>query len=180
MDYPANWRVYEPVNGNGVTIAPKGGFMDNGGEELDLIDGVIINHYEPFNEDDSDRFPEPSGSGQAFLAVGGPRGGHRTNLALATNDLLGEILRTNVNLKLVPNSQRNDRINGTAALSVALSGRSPITRQEERVTLFTRELPDEHVIYALFIAPAADYNELKPTFERMVSSLQVNDKAAHQ
>jgi len=180
MDYPTNWRVYEPVNGNGVTIAPEGGFVDNGGEERDLIHGVIINHYDPFNEDANDRFPDPSASGQGFLAVGGPRSGDRTQLALATNDLLGEILRTNPNLKMVPDSQRNDRINGAAALSVALSGRSPVTREQERVTLFTRELPDEHVIYALFIAPAVDYNELKPTFERMVSSLQVNDAAAHQ
>jgi hypothetical protein len=80
----------------------------------------------------------------------------------------------------VPDSQRNDRINGAAALSVVLSGLSPVTREEERVTLFTRELPDEHVIYALFIAPAVDYKELRPTFERMVSSLRVNDEAAHQ
>ena len=106
--------------------------------------------------------------------------GDRTQLARATNDLLSEILRTNPNLKMVPDSQRNDRINGAAALSVALSGHSPVTRQDERVTLFTRALPDEHVIYALFIAPADDYNALRPTFERMVSSLQVNDKAAHQ
>jgi hypothetical protein len=180
MDYPTNWRVNEPVNGNGVTIAPDGGFVDNGGEEKDLIYGVIINHYDPFNEDDSDRFPNLPDAGQGFLAAGGTRSGDRTQLARATNDLLGEILRSNPNLRMVPDSQRNDRINGAAALSVALSGRSPVTRQDERVTLFTRALPDEHVIYALFIAPAADYNELKPTFERMVSSLQVNDKAAHQ
>jgi Zn-dependent protease with chaperone function len=180
MDYPTNWRVTEPVNGNGVTIAPDGGFVDNGGQEKDLIYGVIVNHYDPFNEDDSDRFPDPSGSGQGFLPVGGSSSGDRTQLARATNDLLSEILRMNPNLKLVPNSQRNDRINGDAALSVALSGHSPVTRQDERVTLFTRALPDEHVIYALFIAPADDYNILRPTFERMVSSLQVNDKAVHQ
>src|SRR6185295_7979505 len=52
MDYPTNWRVNEPVNGNGVTIAPDGGFVDNGGEEKDLIYGVNVNHYDPFNEDD--------------------------------------------------------------------------------------------------------------------------------
>lgn len=43
-----------------------------------------------------------------------------------------------------------------------------------------RELPDDHVIYALFITPARDYNELRPTFDRMVSSLRVNDDAAHR
>ena len=179
MDYPSNWRVYEATNGAGVTIAPEGGFVDNGGRERDLIHGVIINHYDPFNEDAGERFAGPFVPTQGFLSGTGSSGGDRTQLARATNDLLGEILRTNPNLKLVPDSQRNDRINGAAALSVMLSGRSPATRQEERVTLFTRELPDEHVIYALFIAPAVDYDELRPTFDRMVSSLRVNDVAAH-
>lgn len=180
MEYPANWRVYEPVSGNGVTIAPDGGFVNTGGEERDLIYGVIINHYDPFNEDDSDRFGDPYGFGQGFVAGSGSGSGDRTQLARATNDLLAEILRNNANLKMVPDSQRNDRINGEPALSVVLSGRSPVTRTEERVTLFTRELQDEHVIYALFIAPAEDYDGLRPAFERMVSSLRVNDEAAHR
>ncbi len=180
MDYPTNWRIYEPVSGNGVTIAPDGGFVDNGGEERDLIYGVIVNHYDPINEDGSDRFPALNGSRRGFLAGRGAGRGDRTALAQATRDLLGEILKTNPHLKMVPRSQRNDRINGAGALSVALSGRSPVTREEERVTLFTRELPDDHVIYALFIAPAAGYDELRPTFERMVSSLRVNDEAAHR
>jgi beta-barrel assembly-enhancing protease len=180
MEYPSNWRVYEPVNGSGVTMAPEGGYVDNGGQERDLIQGVIINHYDPFNEDGDDRFLGSYGSSQGFLSASPSRGGDRTQLARATNDLLGGILRTNPNLKMVPDSQRNDRINGADALSVVLSGRSPVTGEEERVTLFTRELSDEHVIYALFIAPAAEYGSLRPTFDRMVSSLQVNDEAAHK
>ncbi len=180
MDYPTNWRAYEPANGNGVTFAPENGFVNNGGAERDLIYGAIVNHYDPFNEDASDRFAGPYRSGQGFLAGGGSPSGDRTQLARATNDLLSEILSTNPNLKMVPDSQRTDRIDGVAALSVVLSGRSPVTREEERVTLFTRELRDEHVIYALFIAPAEDFAELRPTFERMVSSLRVNDEAAHR
>ncbi|HET6372117.1 MAG TPA: M48 family metallopeptidase [Candidatus Polarisedimenticolia bacterium] len=183
MDYPSNWRVYQAVNGLGVTMAPDGGFVDTGGQERDLVYGVIVNHYDPldeYDEEDTQRFPAVGGSTQGFLVGTGSGSRDRTQLARATNDLLKEILRTNPNLQLVPDSQRNDRINGAAALSLVLSGRSPATRQEERVTLFTRELPDEHVIYALFIAPAAAYNELRPTFNRMVSSLRVNDEAAHR
>jgi len=180
MVYPANWRVYEPQNGSGVTLAPEGGFVDNGGDEMDLIEGVIVNHHDPFNEDATGRFANPYGVGQGFLMGGDSRSGDRTHLAWATNDLLSGIMRANPNLTLVPNSQRNDTLNGAAALSMVLSGRSPITRKEERVTLFTRELSDEHVIYALFIAAAEDYDALRPTFDRMVSSLQVNDEASHK
>jgi hypothetical protein len=104
----------------------------------------------------------------------------RTHLAAATNDLVGQILRTNPTLRLVPDSQRTDTIDGTAALSLVLSGRSAATGLEERVTVFTRELPDDHVIYALFIAPGRDYAELKGTFTRMIGSLQMTDESAHR
>lgn len=181
MDYPKNWNVYEPANGSGVTIAPDGGFVDTGGAGRDLIYGVIVNHYDPFNYDDSeDRFDDSYNFRQGFVATGGSSSADRTQLAAATNDLLSEIFRANPNLKVVPDSQRYDKINGNDALSVVLSGLSPVTREEERVTLFTRELSDDHVIYALFIAPGNDYKELRPTFDRMVSSLRVNDEAAHR
>lgn len=182
IEYPSNWRVYEPVNGYGVTIAPEGGFVDTGGEEKDLVYGVIVNHYDPFDDDDADsRFGEPT-AGEGLLS-GSERDARSQDsqvLAAATNDLLGEIMKSNPNLKIVPDSQRNDRINGAPALSIALSGRSSSTGEQERVTLFTRQLEDEHVIYALFIAPAADYEDIKLTFQRMVSSLRVNDAAVHE
>ena len=83
-DYPADWRVYEPTTGSGVTIAPETGYVDNGGAERDLIQGVIINHYDPFNEgaggDDDDtlygnRFPDPFGFTRGFVTADGATGG---------------------------------------------------------------------------------------------------------
>ncbi len=176
MDYPENWRIYEPSNGYGVTIAPDGGYVDAGGEEKNLIYGVIVNHYDTFDAETSGRFV---GTGNSFVD-GSARIESRTDLARATNDLVSQILRTNPHLKMVPNSQRTDTISGALALSLVLSGRSTVTGQEERVTVFTRELADDDVIYALFIAPGLDYDELGKTFDRMISSLQVNDEVAHQ
>jgi len=103
----------------------------------------------------------------------------RTGLALAMNDLVGQIVRTNPTLKLVPNSQRVDTLDGASALSLVLSGRSAATGDDERVTVFTRELADDHVVYALFIAPGQDYGQLHGTFTRMIGSLRVNDDAKH-
>ena len=175
IDHPSNWRAYESADGLGVTIAPEGGFVDSGGTERDLIYGVVINHYAPFASDASDangRF--------SFLEFPGASEQSRTSLAEATNDLLRQIVRTNPTLKRVPDSQRSDRIDGAPALSLVLSGRSVATGGEERVTVFTRELPDDHVVYALFIAPGQDYGQLKETFNRMITSLRVNDDASHQ
>lgn len=180
MDYPANWRVYEPTNGYGVTIAPDGGYVDTGGEERNLIYGVIVNHYDTFNSDSNDRFVYSDGTSSNSFVDNSGRIESRTNLAAATNDIVSQILRTNPHLKVMPNSQRTDTISGAAALSLVLSGRSPVTQEEERVTVFTRELTDDDVIYALFIAPGLDYGDLRGTFDRMISSLQVNDAAAHR
>lgn len=181
VDYPENWSVHEPANGFGATIAPPGGYVDNGSGERNLVYGVIINHYDPIDREASERF---GSGGSADYATGfvddSGRSVSRTNLAQATNDLVAQILRSNPNLKVGPNSQRTDSVSGAAALSLVLSGRSDVTGKEERVTVFTRELPDDDVIYALFIAPGQDYGELSKTFDRMISSLEVNDRAVHE
>jgi hypothetical protein len=61
-----------------------------------------------------------------------------------------------------------------------LSGRSPVTGLDERVTVYTRGLPDGHVVYALAISPSRDAPALERTFTAMVQSLRVNDNAAHR
>ncbi len=63
---------------------------------------------------------------------------------------------------------------------MALSGRSPITGQEERVTVLTRGLSDDHVLYALCIVPGSGYDSMARTFARMLRTLNVNDDAAHR
>lgn len=172
VDYPENWSVYEPAHGYGATLAPAGGYLDNGQEERDLVYGVIINHYDPIDRESA------AGHGTGFIEEGTPVG--RTTLSEATNDLIAQILRSNPNLRVTPNSQRADKVSGAPALSLVMSGRSAVTEQEERVTLFTRALADDDVIYALFIVPGQDYGELRTTFDRMIASLEVNDRAVHQ
>jgi len=181
IDYPTNWRPYEAADGTGVTIAPEGGVVDAGGLTSDLVYGVVINHYAPFLDDPDESLGRFSFSFQGAPGMSGSSSSNvsRTNLANATNDLINQIMRTNRTLKVVPDSQRTDTIDGAPALSVVLSGRSSVTGQDERVTVFTRELHDEHVVYALFIAPGGDYAALRPTFNRMISSLNVNDSARH-
>lgn len=51
-------------------------------------------------------------------------------------------------------------------------------QQEENVTRVPRELPDDHIVYGVFVVPARDYDAVKGTFNRMMSSLRVNT-AAH-
>lgn len=181
IEYPSNWQAYRAADGLGVTMAPEGGFVDGGASERDLIYGVIVNHYAPF-WNDGENTKTPNGR---FSFLGAPGEAKATtigtrNLAAATNDLVDQIFRTNPALRLVPDSQHTDTVDGGNALSLVLTGRSAVTGAEERVTVFTRDLPDHHVIYALFIAPGENYAQLSQTFNRMIASLRVNDASTHE
>ncbi|MEO8452509.1 MAG: hypothetical protein ABI647_22135 [Gemmatimonadota bacterium] len=61
-----------------------------------------------------------------------------------------------------------------------LSGISPATGEEERVTVFTRRLPDDHVTYALCVVPARDYDGFNRACTTMVRTLTINDAAGHR
>jgi hypothetical protein len=168
IQYPENWRVAESSNGYGVTILPDGGAVRASNGQDVLVYGVVINHYEPFG----------GSIGNVFTDRREPVAG-TGSLEQATNDLVNELVQANRHLGVVRNSTKRQTIDGARAVSVVLAGTSPVTRAEERVTVFTRAVPDGHVIYALFIAPAQNYSQLSSTFQKMVSSLRVNDNAAH-
>jgi hypothetical protein len=162
VQYPDNWRVYEAQSGLGVTIAPEGGIVEASDGTPVIVYGAIINHYDPFQQS-YDR----------------PRTTRDGDLGSAMDDLVQQVRSSNTYLRQ-STAQRRTTIDGAPALQTVLSGTSPLTGMDERVTVFARELPDGHVAYALFIAPARDYNVLARTFDQMISSLQVNDSVAHQ
>ena len=160
IEHPDNWRAYASDSGYAVSIAPEGGVVETANGQEALLYGVIVNHYAPFDDTDTDR--------------------RRGSLEDATDDLVRQIIRSNSYLRTQDDSPRSEQIDGESALSVVLSGRSPITGEEERVTLFTRSLPDDHVIYALCIVPGPDYDSMARTFSRMMRTLRINDEAAHR
>jgi hypothetical protein len=95
------------------------------------------------------------------------------------DDLVQQVRSSNPYLRR-SGAQRRLTIDGAPALQTVLSGTSTATGQEERVTVFARELSDGHIAYALFIAPGRDYGSLGDTFNRMIGSLRVNDAVAHR
>jgi len=141
-----------------VGVGPDGGVVDTGNGQQAIVYGVILNHYDPFD---------------------GRVGSREPTLAEATNDLLAQVQRSNPYLRPRSRSMRDEVVAGAAAKSAVLAGRSPVTREEERVTVFTRALGDGHVVYSLFIAPGRDYKALSSTFTRMMQSLRVEDRARH-
>ena len=155
VSYPSNWQVYESST-VGVTIAPPGGMGQvNGNNEV--VYGALINHYDPF---------------------GNNRSGN-ISLQAATQDLIGEIQRSSPHLQLASNSAQQLRLAGGTALAATLRGNNPVTGITERVTVVTRQLSDEHLLYMLFIIPDREASNYSKLLNSMVGSLQINPSQPH-
>jgi predicted Zn-dependent protease len=68
-------------------------------------------------------------------------------------------------------------VNGTSAATVELETISPMTRgngrsQRERDWLVAIPRGQNEVLYLVFVSPLASYDDLRPTFERMLQSLR--------
>jgi hypothetical protein len=152
ISFPSNWQVYEQGNA-GVTIAPPGAVLQN-----DIVYGAIINHYDPF--------------GNARGLVG------NSSMEDATNDLLATLQQSSPYLRPTGSGQRI-QVNGGTALAATMSGTDPATGIQERVTVVTRQLADDHLIYMLFITPERDASRYSSVLNAMVGSMQINTTRAH-
>ena len=155
VSYPSNWQVYESST-VGVTIAPPGG-MGNVNGSTEVVYGALINHYDPFGNNQSGNI----------------------SLQSATQDLLTEIQRSSPYLQLASNSAQQLRLSGGTALAATLKGTDPATGINERVTLVTRQLSDEHLLYLLFIVPDREASNYSQVLNSMVGSLQINPSQPH-
>ena len=137
-----------------MTIAPQGGIGNVNGR-TEIVYGAVINHYDPFN----------NVNGNATLTD-------------ATNDLLAEVRRDSPYLREVGSEQRF-RLSGGTALAATLRGLNPATGMNERVTVVTRQLADEHLVYLLFITPDRDAQNYNGILQSMVNSMQIDTTRPH-
>ena len=155
VSYPSNWQVYESST-VGVTIAPPGG-MGNINGSTEVVYGALINHYDPFGNNQTGDI----------------------SLQSATQDLLTQIQRSSPYLQLASNSAQQLRLSGGTALAATLRGTDPATGINERVTVVTRQLSDEHLLYMLFIVPDREASNYSKVLNSMVGSLQINPSQPH-
>ncbi len=174
IEYPDNWNAYP--SGLALSLAPEGGVVSRSDGRQVMVYGVIVNHYAPFGVAE-DRW---RGNLQRSYVPFEDRTRPRAALEDATDDLVATILSSNPYLSAEAGPARAERIDAAPGFSVLLSGRSPVTGEDELVAVHTRGLPDGHVIYVLFTVPGRSYDAMQSTFARMLRSLAVNDEAAHR
>jgi beta-barrel assembly-enhancing protease len=146
MARPENWEVIAPQQqGQSVTIAPRAGVVGNA-----VGYGVVIN--------------------------GVPAQGNRVNIDQATADIVRNIQSGGGDLRVV-GSTTQIRVAGVRGRAVNLQSTSPFPDakgqpQKERDRLVTVPRPDGSVIYFVFVAPEAEFERIRPTFDRMLKSLR--------
>ncbi|HEX3578505.1 MAG TPA: hypothetical protein VHY33_08065, partial [Thermoanaerobaculia bacterium] len=167
VSIPSNWQAYQQGN-TGVTFAPQGGIGTVNGQS-DIVVGAIVNHYDPFGNAQGNSL-QGSSSG----------GGYYGNVSVqdATDDLIATVQRSSPYLQVISGTKKQMNVNGGTALTAALRGRDPNTGLDERITVVTRQLSDEHLVYMLFITPERDASRYANVLNAMASSLQVSN-AAH-
>ena len=158
ISYPSNWQVVQEGS-TGVTLAPPGGAGNVSGNG-EIVVGAIVNHYDPFGNGQSSYF------GNATIDT-------------ATNDLLAALQQSSPYLRLVSGSEGRVRLAGGTAVAATLRGVDPQTGIDERVTVVTRQLSDEHLLYLLFITPERDAANYRSVLNAMVSSMQIDTQRRH-
>ena len=143
--YPDNWQVFGDKTST-VNIAPPSGVSDNA-----IAYGVLVSDYQPENRS--------------------------AGIDQSTHDLLNTLRQSNQDMKQVGQDE-DIRVAGVTGKSVDLIATSPVhdangQAQHERDWLVTVPGRNGNLIYLVFIAPDADFNTLRPTFEAMLRSLKV-------
>jgi hypothetical protein len=121
----------------------------------------------------------PSGATQTGIAYGAivgnqPSGGGA--LDDSTQKLAQGMAQDNPGMKISGEMKPID-VNGTQGRSLELSGNSPLTQNgqplPERDWLVTFASPQGGLVYVVFVSPERDFNQLHPTYQKMLNSLQL-------
>jgi predicted Zn-dependent protease len=144
IQYPAKWQVLGDSN-SAVTIAPPGGISNDA-----IAYGVVISVYRPQTQQ---------------------------SLTQSTQQIIQALRNSNPSMRLISDAQPVN-INGMQGLAVNLQSPSPLAASNgepvpERDMLVTVQRPDGSILWMLFIAPEQQFQQLSPTFKRMLDSLQV-------
>ncbi len=98
----------------------------------------------------------------------------RTNLEAATEDYVRGLTQSNNYLRQSSQGFQKTSISGRLAYATQLSGRSPITGQNEIVTVYTTQLRDGNLFYVVAVAPQNEYSRYNSAFSYMIRSIRLN------
>jgi hypothetical protein len=123
----------------------------------------------------------PGGAGESGISYGvmisSAQSGGMGSLDQSTQALIQSMQRDNPGMQ-VSGDMKPVEINGVQGRSAFLTGTSPIQQNgqaiPERDWLVTVPRSDGNLMYLVFVSPERDFNQLHPTYQKMLDSLQVH------
>ncbi len=161
--YPSNWSPYESRGDWSTTLAPSGGFREGTEAGNHIVYGLLVGHFDP-------------SAGEQGQRANGPFK-NKGDLERSGNLLVTSLIAGNDYLRTVSRSTREHLVDGERALSVELSGRSPASGEDERAAVVFRRLPNDELVYLVFVSPQKRFSEVQQFLEPMLSSFGVHDPA---
>ena len=121
----------------------------------------------------------PSAQAQNGIAYGviiGNQPGGGGSLDDATQKLAQGMVQENAGMKISGEMKSVD-VSGTQGRTLELSGKSPLLLNgqplPERDWLVSLPRPQGGLLYVVFVSPERDFNQLHPTYQKMLDSLQL-------
>ena len=122
----------------------------------------------------------PSAQAQTGIAYGAIVGNQASSsggsLDEATQKLAQSMAQDNPGMT-ISGDMKPIEVNGTQGRSLELSGKSPLLLNgqplPERDWLVTLPRPQGGLVYLVFVSPERDFNQLHPTYQKMLDSLQL-------
>jgi predicted Zn-dependent protease len=171
--------------GSGGAAAENVSFKDvKPSEHLTRFEGQGFTMYYPDNwktagDQNTTMIAPPAGAAQTGISYGvivgnQPIGGG--SLDDATQKLAQGMAQDNPGMT-ISGQMKPIEVNGTQGRSLELSGKSPLTQNgqplAERDWLVTLPRPQGGMAYLVFVSPERDFNQLHPTYQKMLDSLQL-------
>lgn len=153
VSYPDNWQM--AGDQNTTLIGPPSGRNDSG-----IAYGVIIG-------------TSSGGGGLASLQGGS---GSSASLDDMTKQLAQTLIQDNPGMR-ISGEMKKMEVNGIQGRSLELAGNSPLHQNgqplPERDLLVTLPRAQGGLLYMVFVAPERDFEQLHPTYQKMLESLQM-------
>jgi hypothetical protein len=90
----------------------------------------------------------------------------------ATRELIDSLRQNNPNLRQSSNTTRAT-ISGRRGLQTTLSNISDATNEREQIHLVTVPMDDRNLFYVIAVAPADEASTYRPTFQRVLNSIEL-------
>ncbi len=96
------------------------------------------------------------------------------DLQTATDGLVDSLRKGNPRMSR-PNGYRNATLGGHRGVQTMVDNVSDATGERETILIVAATLRNGELIYAIFVAPANEYNSYQPVFERVANSIRFLD-----